>query len=161
LARSVSPDRRDLSGPKLTEYVVTRWYRAPEVMLLSAEYGASIDVWAVGCTLAETITRTALFKGKDTLDQVGQIFKVLGMPASTELQWLSKSSAALRFINRFADQKGQPLGSLMPQASPDALDAVQQMLQLDPSRRPSAKECMRLPLFASIHQPSDELEVAE
>eukprot|EP00930_Biecheleria_cincta_P032354 TRINITY_DN22452_c0_g1_i1.p1 TRINITY_DN22452_c0_g1~~TRINITY_DN22452_c0_g1_i1.p1 ORF type:complete len:494 (-),score=49.74 TRINITY_DN22452_c0_g1_i1:213-1634(-) len=151
---------RGSSEHKLTEYVVTRYYRAPEVILLSSDYGAPIDIWAVGCVMAELIARKPLFKGKDPMDQITQIFKVLGSPQNTDLAWLSHNSSAMRFVRRFSGQDGQPLAPLLPKASTRTLSAVKSMLVLDPSKRPAVIECMRLPCFEGIYQPADEQQVA-
>eukprot|EP00440_Ansanella_granifera_P073619 gb/GFBE01079886.1/.p1 GENE.gb/GFBE01079886.1/~~gb/GFBE01079886.1/.p1 ORF type:complete len:486 (+),score=95.39 gb/GFBE01079886.1/:1-1458(+) len=162
LARSVvgSQTPGTSSQQKLTEYVVTRYYRAPEVILLSSDYGAPIDIWAAGCTIAELIARKPLFKGKDPVDQIREIFKVLGTPAGNDLAWLSHNSSAVSFCRRFAGQPGQPLNTLLPKASQKALSAVKTMLIFDPHRRPAAAGCMRLPFFEGTYQKTDEKQVA-
>ncbi len=81
---------REHDDPNLTDYVVTRWYRAPEVVLLASEYTKAIDVWSVGCILCELVGRKALFTGKDHLDQIKKIIDVLGMPSEADLQWLER-----------------------------------------------------------------------
>ena len=63
-----------------TEYVVTRWYRAPEVILNASEYSKAVDIWSVGCIMAELFGRQPLFPGEDFLDQVQRIISVLGTP---------------------------------------------------------------------------------
>ena len=67
------------TGP-FTEYVATRWYRAPECILTSGSYGPAVDVWAVGCILYEVITKTPLFPGNNQLDQIAKIHNILGTP---------------------------------------------------------------------------------
>ena len=68
------PDNEPLVGQKLeaemTEYVVTRWYRAPEILLGSQQYTAAVDMWSVGCIFAEMLSRKPLFPGDNSLDQV-------------------------------------------------------------------------------------------
>lgn len=66
----------------MTEYVVTRWYRAPELLLNCSEYTAAIDIWSVGCILMEIIKREPLFPGKDYIQQLVLITQVLGLPSS-------------------------------------------------------------------------------
>jgi len=154
------PAYRGSSEHKLTEYVVTRYYRAPEVILLSSDYGAPIDIWAAGCVLAELIARKPLFKGKDPMDQITQIFKVLGSPQNSDLAWLSHNPSAMRFVRRFSGEDGQPLAPLLPKATSRTLSAVKSMLILDPSRRPAVIACMRLPCFEGIYQLTDEQQVA-
>lgn len=74
-----SPDRR------YTPQCVTRWYRAPELLFGSEQYGPSVDIWAVGCIFAELMLRTPYFPGENDIDQLGKIFAALGTP--TEEQW--------------------------------------------------------------------------
>ena len=76
LARGIHPSHGDGRGGTmlLTEYVVTRWYRAPEIMLACHEYSKPIDIWSVGCIFAELILRKPYFPGDDYIDQVSQIF---------------------------------------------------------------------------------------
>merc|ERR1719469_170157 len=79
LARGMADDDAK-DQDNLTDYVVTRWYRAPEVVLLASEYTMAIDIWAVGCILCELIGRRPFFTGKDHLDQIKKIFAVIGSP---------------------------------------------------------------------------------
>lgn len=72
-----------------TEYVVTRWYRAPEVILNASQYTKAIDMWSVGCIAAELLGKTALFPGEDFLDQVQRIISVLGTPSSKDMKYIS------------------------------------------------------------------------
>lgn len=77
----------------MTEYVVTRWYRAPELLLSCEQYTAAIDVWSVGCILAELLLRKPLFAGKDYIDQLKLIIKLLGSPTDAELSFISSVKA--------------------------------------------------------------------
>ena len=94
LARGVDDDNKDL-----TEYVVTRWYRAPEIMLSCQEYTYAIDVWSVGCILAELLGRKPLFPGDDYIHQLQIITAVLGTPSEADLHFVT-SKKALRFMKR-------------------------------------------------------------
>jgi len=87
LARGVLKEDNE----KLTEYVVTRWYRAPEVMCSSRLYDEQIDVWSVGCISAELYTRQPLFKGRNHIDQLQLIFHIMGSP--TDLSWIKTPDA--------------------------------------------------------------------
>lgn len=81
LSRCLTPDHHCRSpNPNLTEYVATRWYRAPEIMLSSRTYTKAIDIWAVGCTVYEMLTGEALFPGRDYHHQMSLILDVLGTP---------------------------------------------------------------------------------
>ena len=70
----------NLGAPVLTEYVATRWYRAPEILLGSTKYAKSVDMWSVGCIIGELITGKAVFPGNSTLNQLERILELLGKP---------------------------------------------------------------------------------
>ncbi|KAJ2978616.1 hypothetical protein NQ176_g3717 [Zarea fungicola] len=80
LARGFSVDPEENAG-YMTEYVATRWYRAPEIMLSFQSYTKAIDVWSVGCILAELLGGRPFFKGRDYVDQLNQILHILGTPS--------------------------------------------------------------------------------
>ncbi|CAK0788435.1 unnamed protein product, partial [Prorocentrum cordatum] len=125
----------------LTEYVVTRWYRAPEVMLLPKQYTVSLDLWALGCILGEMLGRKALFPGKNHVDMMTRISQVLGSPAEQELNWLPKTTDAYNFMRKVCPKSdGMSLAALYPSASRQCLDFLKQLLRWDPSRRPTAAE---------------------
>lgn len=90
----------------MTEYVVTRWYRAPELLLSCDKYDAAIDIWSVGCILAELFLRKPLFPGKDYLSQLRLIVQTLGTPSDEELTFVTTPKAAA-FIR---DMKGFDVG---------------------------------------------------
>merc|ERR1719261_1811153 len=71
-----------------TEYVGTRWYRAPEIVLTSMEYTAAVDIWSVGCILGELIGRAPMFRGSDFLDQIRSIIEVMGTPGDESLSFI-------------------------------------------------------------------------
>ena len=86
--------RLDFPGGPVTEYVSTRWYRAPEIMLgFKDGYGPEIDMWSVGCILAELASGRPLFDGKDYVDQIARIHKVLGAPQQSVLDSISSDRA--------------------------------------------------------------------
>lgn len=124
----------------LTEYVVTRWYRAPEVMLLPKQYTSAVDLWSVGCILGEILGRKALFPGRNHVDMVCRVAKILGSPEDAELGWLPKNSDAYRFLRQVCPRsEGVALGSLYPRASPACLDLLRGLLRWDPQARLTAE----------------------
>lgn len=85
------------SRPPYTDYVSTRWYRAPEVLLRSTNYSSAIDVWAVGCIMAELYTLRPLFPGSSEVDEIFKITAVLGTPTKVRiLEWLSGEHSTCR-----------------------------------------------------------------
>lgn len=125
----------------LTEYVVTRWYRAPEVMLLPKQYTSAVDLWSVGCILCEILGRRAVFPGKNHIDMVCRVAEVLGTPPEEEVTWLPRDSDAYRFLRKVCPQSlGVPLESLYPRATPLCLDLARGLLRWDPVHRLTAAE---------------------
>lgn len=153
LARGLGVDEEDAT---LTDYVVTRWYRAPEVVLLASEYTKSIDVWSVGCIVCELIGRKPIFTGKDHLDQIKKILAVLGTPSEADLTWLPARSPARAFIKKVPVTTKQDWNRVYPKASPNAVFAMDRMLTFDPTRRADVKECLNLPYFETLHMEDDE-----
>lgn len=146
LARSFDADTT-----QFTEYVVTRWYRAPEVILSASEYTKQIDIWSVGCIFAEILGRKPIFPGADYLDQVKKIISVLGYPAEADTTFITNPSAR-RFLARIPMKKRVEWRRLYPRANPQALDLLDKMLQFNPGRRWNCGQCLRHPYFASIRE---------
>lgn len=86
----------------LTEYVVTRYYRAPEVMLCSHKYTKSIDVWSVGCTFGELLSKHYLFPGDNYLNQIKLIIEMLGSPTDDDLSFIVNDHAK-NFVKGFTN----------------------------------------------------------
>ena len=145
----------DKETDNLTEYVVTRWYRAPEVILSSSEYSKQIDVWSVGCIFAELLGRAPLFPGEDYLDQVQRIIGVLGTPSPEDMQFIG-NSAAKRYIHRLPVREKMKWNTLYASASETALDLLDKMLIFNPAKRSTAEECIKHPYFKGLHNPEEE-----
>jgi len=144
--------------PSLTDYVVTRWYRAPEVVLLASEYTKSIDVWSVGCILCELIGRKPIFTGKDHLDQIKKILSVIGSPSEEDLAWLPAKTPARNFIKKIPKCDKQQWDKVYPapKCGPKAYEALEQMLKFNPVTRADVTQCLELPYFEHLHMPDDE-----
>ncbi|KAH6777541.1 MAP kinase 4 [Perilla frutescens var. hirtella] len=135
----------------MTEYVVTRWYRAPELLLNCSKYTAAIDVWSVGCILAEILTREPLFPGKNYLQQLLLITKLLGTPDDTSLKFL-RSDNARRYIKQLPQFPKQHFPAIFPNMSPLALDLLEKMLVFDPEQRITVDEALCHPYFSVLHE---------
>lgn len=98
-----------------TEYVATRWYRAPEIMLNSKAYTKAIDMWSVGCILAEMLGNKALFPGKHYLDQLNRILEVVGTPSDECLACIHNEKAR-QYVKRLPYSAKVPWQELFPQA---------------------------------------------
>lgn len=139
----------------LTEYVATRWYRAPEIMLAFRGYTRAIDVWSIGCIFAELMLGRPLFKGKDYVDQLNKILDVLGTPEEDVINRIG-SDKAQHYIRSLPVKKAVPLWKLLPTADVQALDLLQKMLSFDPSARISVPDALAHPWLASYHEETDE-----
>ncbi|GLU04489.1 hypothetical protein SLE2022_216320 [Rubroshorea leprosula] len=140
-------------GQFMTEYVVTRWYRAPELLLCCDNYGTSIDVWSVGCIFAELLGRKPLFPGTDCLNQLKLIINVLGSQREEDLEFIDNRKAKT-YIKSLPYSPGTPFSRLYPNAHPLAIDLLQKMLVLDPSKRISVTEALQHPYMAPLYDPS-------
>ena len=126
----------------LTEYVVTRWYRCPELLLApNRPYNEAIDLWAIGCIVAELLRRKPLFPGKSHANQVQLIFDVMGYSPRKGVGF-ELSAEAESFLEKRCRSRGQPLDAVVPSASPEALDLVTRLLSVDPTVRPTAAQAL-------------------
>ncbi|KAG2467383.1 serine/threonine-protein kinase ICK-like [Polypterus senegalus] len=133
------------SRPPYTDYVSTRWYRAPEVLLRSTNYSSPIDLWAVGCIMAELYTLRPLFPGSSEIDTIFKICQVLGTPKKTDWNEGFQLSSAMSF--RWPQCVPSNLKTLIPNASSDAIQLMRDLLQWDPKKRPAANQALRYSYF--------------
>uniref|UniRef100_A0A671VEG0 non-specific serine/threonine protein kinase n=1 Tax=Sparus aurata TaxID=8175 RepID=A0A671VEG0_SPAAU len=133
------------SQPPYTDYVSTRWYRAPEVLLKSKSYSSPIDIWAVGCIMAELYTLRPLFPGNSEVDEIFKICQVLGTLKKSD--WPEGHNLATSMNFRFPKCVPTSLRSLIPNASNEAITLMKDMLQWDPEKRPSAAQALRYRYF--------------
>lgn len=133
-----------------THIVVTRWYRAPELLFGARIYGPGVDVWAVGCVLAEILQRLPFLAGETDLDQISKIFQVLGTP--TEETWPGHT----KFPDyvQFKMYPPQPLETIFTAAGRDLIQLLQSMLSLDPRKRCTCTEALKMDYFKNKPPPS-------
>ncbi|XP_072313396.1 MAPK/MAK/MRK overlapping kinase-like [Eucyclogobius newberryi] len=128
------------SSPPHTEYISTRWYRAPECLLTDGYYSLKMDIWSAGCVFFEIMSLNPLFPGTNELDQVAKIHEVLGTPDQSILHKFKKSRA-MQF--NFPQKKGTGLSRLIPNCPAPALSLLYQMLAYDPDERIGADTALR------------------
>mmetsp|Transcript_22984 Transcript_22984/g.20876 ORF Transcript_22984/g.20876 Transcript_22984/m.20876 type:complete len:628 (+) Transcript_22984:115-1998(+) len=127
----------------MTEYVVTRWYRAPELLLSpTSPYDEAIDMWSIGCILAELMRRKPLFPGKSHTDQVRMIFEVMGFYSEEDLGF-TVSSEAIQFLEKRCTYRKQPLSTVVSDSTIEAIDLLEDLLSVNPSKRPSASAALQ------------------
>lgn len=139
----------------LTEYVVTRFYRAPEIMLSSHSYSNSVDVWSIGCTLAEIITGKVLFPGENYIEQVNLIIEKRGTPDMGTMEMISNDNAK-KYIESLGTKDKMPISELVPFNNSDAQDLIDRLLDLNPKTRIKVDEAIKHPYLESLHDPDDE-----
>ena len=140
------------SVPPFTEYVSTRWYRAPELLLRSASYSSPVDVWAAGCVLAELLTLQPLFPGTGEVDVLRRIAACIGPPSAS--CWPDGAAlvakAGLTFAAAAAtDSLQQLLRARCPTVSDEAVALLSALLCWDPRRRVSARQALQHPYFTA------------
>uniref|UniRef100_A0A8C3XV97 mitogen-activated protein kinase n=1 Tax=Chelydra serpentina TaxID=8475 RepID=A0A8C3XV97_CHESE len=141
---------------EMTGYVVTRWYRAPEVILNWMHYNQTVDIWSVGCIMAEMLTGKTLFKGKDYLDQLTQILKVTGLPGEEFVQKLEDKTLCA------GHPKYHCFTHLAKYSHPSAaVDLLDKMLQLDVGKRLTATEALAHAYFDQFRDIEEETEAQQ
>ncbi|XP_041735799.1 serine/threonine-protein kinase MAK-like isoform X7 [Coregonus clupeaformis] len=133
------------SRPPYTDYVSTRWYRAPEVLLRSSIYSSPIDMWAVGCIMAELYALRPLFPGNSEVDEIFKICQVLGTVKKSDWPEGYQLASAMNF--RFPQCVPTHLKTLIPNASTEAIALMKDLLMWDPKKRPTAVQALRYPYF--------------
>ena len=139
------------SKPPFTEYISTRWYRAPECLLTDGYYNYKMDIWGVGCVFYELLTLEPIFPGDDEIDQVNKINYILGSPPEDLFEKFVKNSAHRNEFN-FEYQKGVGIYRYLNHVKPDVVDLISKMLIYDPDLRPTARECLNHKCFKEFVQ---------
>jgi len=143
--------------PKLTQLVVTLWYRAPELLLGTENYGSAIDIWSIGCIFAELLTRDPLFQGKNEVDQLSKIFNLLGTPTTTSWPGFrslpnAKALHPILYASNISAPRALPT-SKFPYLTSSGLKLLSELLSLNPADRPSAAETLAHPYFREDPRP--------
>ncbi|XP_052016790.1 mitogen-activated protein kinase 15 [Apodemus sylvaticus] len=156
LARSLSDLPEGPGGQALTEYVATRWYRAPEVLLSSPWYTPGVDMWSLGCILGEMLRGQPLFPGTSTFHQLELILETIPLPSMEELQGLGSDYSAL-ILQNLGSRPRQTLDALLPpDTPPEALDLLKRLLAFAPDKRLSAEQALQHPYLQKFHCPDRE-----
>ncbi|GFP88921.1 mitogen-activated protein kinase 4, partial [Phtheirospermum japonicum] len=139
----------------MTKYVVMRWYRAPRLLLNCSEYTAAIDVWSVGCILAEIMTREPIIIITEVLLLLLLLLKLIGTPDETSLKFL-RSDYARKYVKQIPFFPKQNLSARFPNMSPLALDLLGKMLVFDPSQSITVDQALHNPYLSTLHDLNDE-----
>jgi len=139
----------------MTEYVCTRWYRAPEVICSWTDYSCAIDIWSIGCIFAEMLTRKPLFPGHNTQHQLDLIFGLLGTPMEQELKKIPNEKCR-KFIKSLDETPRKLFAAVFTDVSAHALDFLEKTLQWDSEERVTVEEALQHTYLEMLHCPEDE-----
>ncbi|XP_018421754.1 PREDICTED: cyclin-dependent kinase-like 1 [Nanorana parkeri] len=147
---------RILTGPSdyYTDYVATRWYRAPELLVGDTQYGPPVDVWAIGCVFAELISGVPLWPGKSDVDQLYLIRKCLGDLIPRHQQVFS-TNLFFSGVSIPDPEKMDPLEGRFPNISANAMGLMKGCLHMDPSERLKCEHLLEHPYFDSIREEAE------
>ncbi|KAM6445679.1 mitogen-activated protein kinase 15 [Rhynochetos jubatus] len=156
LARSLCQTNEDQGNPALTEYVATRWYRAPEILLSSRSYTKGVDMWSIGCILGEMLLGRPLFPGTSTVNQMEQILRVIPAP-SPEGRTLHGESPGSVHHSFLTCRQQVTFEEILPSSTPSpAVDLLKKLLVFNPANRLTAEEALQHPYVRRFHCPARE-----
>lgn len=134
-----------------TEYISTRWYRAPECLLTNGFYDYKMDMWGVGCVFFEIVSLFPLFPGTNELDQIEKVHAILGTPPREVLDKFKRHASHINKF-KFPHKEGTGIARLIPHASPDCIELIELLLIYNPEKRITAKQALRHPYFREIRE---------
>jgi len=141
-------------GEANVSYICSRYYRAPELVFEATEYSTLIDVWSLGCVLAELLLGTPLFPGDSGVDQLIEIIKILGTPSREEITAMNPNHTSFKF----PQIKPHPWAKVFRNKAPaDAIDLVSKLLKYDPAQRIDAFDTLCHTFFDELRQPDAHL----
>nr|GMD56220.1 shaggy-related protein kinase epsilon [Ipomoea batatas] len=143
-----------VKGEPNISYICSRYYRAPELIFGATEYTTAIDIWSVGCVLAELLLGQPLFPGDSGVDQLVEIIKVLGTPTREEIKCMNPNYTEFKFPQIKAHPWHKIFHKRMP---PEAVDLVSRLLQYSPYLRCTALEACIHPFFNELRDPNTRL----
>ncbi|KAF8561624.1 hypothetical protein P879_04111 [Paragonimus westermani] len=143
------------SQDEMSGYIATRWYRAPEVMLKWRHYNELVDIWSVGCIMAELRLRHPLFAGQTPIDQIRRIMSLLGKPDEECMSQIT-SDGARSFIDQLPASKPADLHQYFSAFPDDGIDLLKNLLHLNPDKRFTAAQALAHPYFQNYHDEMDE-----
>jgi len=161
LARSVEFKQTDAARhPVLTDYVATRWYRAPEILLGSTDYTKGVDTWSVGCILGELLGGKPMFPGTSTMNQLDRIIEAVGRPTKDDIEAINSPFAAT-MLDSLPETEARSFMSMFPNCDEDGIDLLGKLLRFNPNLRITAEEALAHPWVAQFHSPDEEISCAK
>lgn len=142
-----------------TEYIASRWWRAPEILAGIKQYTPAVDMWAVGCVLGEMIVGRPLFRGTSTINQLQKIFEYVSKPTNQELENIGSDHVESMFKLIPLDKPSKSISSMLancPNASKECINFIENLLLFDPEKRMTAEQALEHPYLAQFHKSSTE-----
>ncbi|XP_046385257.1 mitogen-activated protein kinase 15 [Ischnura elegans] len=162
LARSLNPHDKingqgtpEIVDPSLTDYVATRWYRAPEILVASKRYTKGVDMWSLGCILAEMLLGKPIFPGSSTINQVELIMNTIPKPSHEDIENVC-SGYGMTLLEKTPTSPQKTFRQILKNVRKDAVDLVEKLLVFNPSKRLSAIEALDHPYVHRFHRVKDE-----
>jgi len=157
LARVFGMENDESKQRPYSHQVATRWYRAPELLYGSRDYDQGIDMWAVGCILAEMINNSPLFPGENDIDQLSTVFRLLGTPNPNTWPGLTELPDYNKIC--FEEMAAVPLEDVVVETSPTAVALLKQMLVYNSKIRIAAHQALLQPFFFTEPLPAHHSEL--
>ena len=142
----------------MTDYVATRWYRAPEILLGSTRYGVQADMWSVGCIFGELLGGKPMFPGSSTLNQINKVLEVTGKPTEEDIKSIN-SELASTMLENIVISKTKSLKALYPKASEEELDLLSKLLQFNPNKRIDVNSALEHDYVKEFHSQYSDTEI--
>jgi len=158
LARLMDAPKEDGTRTQvLTDYVATRWYRAPEILLGSNNYTKAVDMWSIGCILGELIGAKPMFPGTSTMNQIDRILAILGRPTKEDLDSIQSDFAGQMLENIPEHNVENGLDEMYTNADPEAMDLLKKLLAFNPDKRLTVEQALEHPFVGQFHNPAEEI----
>ena len=150
LCRSIPSEQ--VEGKHFTDYVATRWYRAPEILLGATKYNEKIDIWSTACIVGEMIRSKPLIPGNSTMDQVQRITQIIGLPTQSDAKEISPF-AEIMLSNIVLFKQTEISRLLQCQANSDLVHLMKGMMKFNPSERLSADLALSHRYLSEFYNP--------
>jgi len=158
LARLMDAPKEDGSKTQvLTDYVATRWYRAPEILLGSNNYSKAVDMWSIGCILGELMGSKPMFPGSSTINQIDRIMSILGRPTVEDLDAIQSDFAGQMLENIPVHSTSNGIDEMYCGADTEAMDLLRKLLTFNPDKRLTVEQALEHPYVGQFHNPAEEI----